>query len=47
MEDKNFVFGLHSTIEAINAGKEIDRILIRKGLQGELYMELMKLIRQF
>ena len=26
MEDKNFVFGLHSTIEAINAGKEIDRI---------------------
>ena len=47
MEDKNFVFGLHSTIEAINAGKEIDRILIRKGLQGELYMELMKLVRQF
>ena len=47
MEDKRFVFGLHSTIEAINAGKEIERILIRKGLQGELYLELMKLIRQF
>ncbi len=47
MEDKSFVFGLHSTIEAINAGKEIERILIRKGLQGELYLELMKLIRQF
>ena len=47
MEDKNFVFGLHSAIEAIHAGKEIDRILIRKGLQGELYMELMKLVRQF
>ena len=47
MEDKNFVFGLHSTIEAINAGKEIDRMLIRKGLQGELYQELMKLVRQF
>lgn len=47
MEDKNFVFGIHSTIEAINAGKEIDRILIQKGLQGELYKELMKLVRQF
>lgn len=46
MENKDFVFGLHSTLEAINAGKEIDRILIRKGLQGELYQELMKLVRQ-
>ena len=47
MEDKNYVFGLHSAIEAINAGKEIDRILISKGLQGELYQELMKLIRTY
>ncbi len=47
MEEKNFVFGLHSTIEAINSGKEIDRILISKGLQGELFQELMKLVRQF
>src|SRR5665647_70156 len=47
MEDKDFVFGLHSTIEAINAGKEIDRILIRKGLQGELYQELMRLVRLY
>lgn len=47
MEDKDYVFGLHSTIEAINAGKEIDRILIRKGLQGELYQELMRLVRLY
>lgn len=47
MEDKNFVFGIHSTIEAVNSGKEIDRILISKGLQGELYQELMKLVRQY
>jgi 23S rRNA (guanosine2251-2'-O)-methyltransferase len=47
MEDKSFVFGLHSAIEAINAGKEIDRILISKGLQGELYQELMRLIRNY
>ena len=47
MEDKDYVFGLHSTIVAINAGKEIDRILIRKGLQGELYQELMRLVRLY
>lgn len=47
MEEKNFVFGLHSTIEAIHSGKEIDRILVSKGLQGELFQELMKLVRQF
>lgn len=47
MEDKDFVFGIHSTIEAINAGKEIDRILISKGLQGEHYQELMKLVRLY
>ncbi|MEI6274598.1 MAG: 23S rRNA (guanosine(2251)-2'-O)-methyltransferase RlmB [Prolixibacteraceae bacterium] len=47
MEDKSFVFGLHSAIEAINAGKEIDRLLISKGLQGELYQELMRLIRTY
>ena len=47
MEDKDFVFGIHSTIEAINAGKEIDRILISKGLQGEHYQDLMKLVRLY
>jgi 23S rRNA (guanosine2251-2'-O)-methyltransferase len=47
MEEKNFVFGLHSTIEAIHSGKEIDRILVSQGLQGELFQELMKLVRQF
>jgi 23S rRNA (guanosine2251-2'-O)-methyltransferase len=47
MEEKNFVFGIHSTIEAVHSGKEIERILISKGLQGELYQEMMKLVRQF
>ncbi|MCE1198988.1 MAG: 23S rRNA (guanosine(2251)-2'-O)-methyltransferase RlmB [Marinilabiliales bacterium] len=47
MEDKNFVFGFHSTIEAILSGKEIDRILLKKGLQGDLYLELTGLIREY
>jgi 23S rRNA (guanosine2251-2'-O)-methyltransferase len=32
---------LHAVIEAIKAGKQIDRLLIKQGLQGTLYHELM------
>ena len=35
------IFGLRPVIEAIRAGKQIDRLLIRQGLQGALYHELM------
>jgi len=45
MQDKNqLLFGIRSVIEAINAGKEIEKVLIRKGLQGELYQELFSLV---
>lgn len=47
MQDKSqLLFGIRSIIEAINAGKEIEKVLIRKGLQGELYQELFSLINQ-
>jgi len=35
------IFGLRAVIEAIKAGKQIDRLLIKQGLQGSLYHELM------
>ena len=38
------VYGLHSVIEAIKAGKEIDKVLVKKGLGGELFMELYRLM---
>ncbi|WP_282036438.1 23S rRNA (guanosine(2251)-2'-O)-methyltransferase RlmB [Saccharicrinis aurantiacus] len=38
----DFLFGLHSVIEAIRSGKEIEKILIKKGLKGELFDELMQ-----
>ena len=33
-------------MEAINAGKEIDKILVKKGLTGELVQELFNLMRE-
>ena len=47
MEKTDYIFGIHSVMEAINSGKEIERILIRKGLQSELYHKLMDLVHQF
>lgn len=47
MEKSDYVFGIRATIEAINSGKDIDKILVKKGLQGELYQELFSLIRRF
>ena len=46
-QDKDFIFGIRSVIEAINSGKTIEKLMIRKGLQGELYHELMTLVKQF
>ena len=41
-----FIFGLRPIIEAINAGKEIDRVFIQNGLKNELFKELMLLLKQ-
>ncbi|MFH1321612.1 MAG: 23S rRNA (guanosine(2251)-2'-O)-methyltransferase RlmB [Bacteroidota bacterium] len=38
------VFGIRPIMEAIKAGKEIERLLIRKDLTGELVKELMTLV---
>ncbi|MFO7830028.1 MAG: 23S rRNA (guanosine(2251)-2'-O)-methyltransferase RlmB [Bacteroidales bacterium] len=45
-EDKDFIFGIRSVIEAINSGKNIDKLMVRSGLQGELYYELMTLVKK-
>ena len=46
-EDKNFIFGIRAIIEAIKAGKQIDKLMIRSGLKGELIYELMTLVKEF
>lgn len=41
----NIIFGTRAVIEAINAGKEIDKILIQKGLSNQLFNELRKAVQ--
>lgn len=44
MEDE-MIFGIRAVIEAIEAGKEIDKLLIKKDLQGELSRELFNVLK--
>ncbi len=46
MINKNeMLFGIRAILEAIEAGKEIDKILVKIGLEGELAKELFDAIR--
>jgi len=40
----DFIFGLRPVIEAIEAGKTIDKIFMQNALQGEIYHELKQLL---
>ncbi len=42
---QEMVFGIRAVIEAINTDKEVDKVLFRKGVKGELFGELFKLVR--
>ena len=45
IKEKNMIFGLRAVIEAVEAGKDIDKIFIRRELGGELAKELYEKIR--
>ena len=44
MEDE-MIFGIRAVIEAVEAGKEIDRLLVKKDMQSELSRELFAAIK--
>jgi len=43
--EKNSIFGIRAIIEAIEAGKTIDKLFIQKGLHNDLFAELWKIVR--
>ena len=45
-ENDSLIFGLRPVIEAIKAGKEIDRLFVQSGLKNELFSELMGLLKK-
>lgn len=47
MEANEYIFGLHAVIEAIEAGRDIDKILVKKDLHSELAFRLHDLARRY
>lgn len=46
MKNDQMIFGIRPVMEALEAGKEVDRILLQKGLRGDLFRELMDMVRE-
>ncbi|MCF8228846.1 MAG: 23S rRNA (guanosine(2251)-2'-O)-methyltransferase RlmB [Bacteroidales bacterium] len=42
----NYIYGSRPVIEAIQSGKEIEKLLIQKGLKSELHSKLLKLVSE-
>ncbi len=45
MSNENYIFGIRAVLEAIEVGKEIDRILVQRGITGDLYNQLRKVLK--
>lgn len=45
-DQKDFIFGIRSIMEALNADREIDKILVNKELKGDLLKELLALTKE-
>lgn len=43
----DYIFGIRAVIEAIEAGKSIDKVLVRRDLNGDLAHELFTVIKQY
>jgi 23S rRNA (guanosine2251-2'-O)-methyltransferase len=46
MRETEMIFGTRAVIEAVQAGKEIDKILMRRDLQNDLSRELFNIVRE-
>lgn len=46
MQNEQSIFGIRAIIEAIQAGKEIDKVFVQKEAKGELMQELLKTLKR-
>jgi 23S rRNA (guanosine2251-2'-O)-methyltransferase len=46
MKKETTIYGIRAITEAINSGTTIDKVFVQKGLRGELFQELERLVRQ-
>ncbi|WP_430815025.1 23S rRNA (guanosine(2251)-2'-O)-methyltransferase RlmB [Carboxylicivirga sp. RSCT41] len=44
-KEQQMIFGIRAVQEAISAGKEIEKVMLKKGLQGTLFQNFLDLVR--
>lgn len=47
MKEKDMIFGIRAVIEAAEAGKDIDKVLVKRELSGELFKQLQEVLRRY
>lgn len=47
MKEKEMIFGIRAVIEAVEAGKDIDKVMVKRELSGELFKELQEVLRRY
>ncbi|MCM1369440.1 MAG: 23S rRNA (guanosine(2251)-2'-O)-methyltransferase RlmB [Candidatus Amulumruptor caecigallinarius] len=47
MNKSDYIFGIRAVIEAVESGKNIDKVLVRRDLGGDLAKELLYKIREY
>lgn len=47
MEKSDYIFGIRAVMEAIEAGKDIDKVFVKSDMQGDLAKELFDLMRRY
>ncbi|PLX05549.1 MAG: 23S rRNA (guanosine(2251)-2'-O)-methyltransferase RlmB [Marinilabiliales bacterium] len=45
-DKQEMIYGIHPLMEAVDAGKEIEKVLIQKGLRSDGFKELMALLKE-
>ncbi|NLX66148.1 MAG: 23S rRNA (guanosine(2251)-2'-O)-methyltransferase RlmB [Bacteroidales bacterium] len=47
MKEKEMIFGIRAVIEAVEAGKDIDKVMVKRELSGDLFQEMQELLRRY
>ena len=47
MDKNDYIYGIRPVMEAIEAGKDIDKVLVKKDLSGDLINELYELVKRY
>jgi 23S rRNA (guanosine2251-2'-O)-methyltransferase len=47
MKEKEMIFGIRAVIEAIESGKNVDKVIVKRELQGDLFKELQTVAKNY